>query len=231
MQDSQHSDQSSNPMLTKLLEIDSELAVQEAELTVQLEGVQEKRRSLKTVINMFTPADIPATAPHKESIEAPPTKTSREPKPVAEKLVAPLLENSSVTSTAADSEVEAALDTKFEGAKTTPSFTRMNKTTKTTAKVAKKAPGWQKYMREEFGKVSLPEAVSTVLKRQPDQVFEIPALVNAIFKNELPMPPRSNVRRQITNILSEGVKDNKWYRGKSGYYSISKVAAEGNLAS
>lgn len=230
MQDSQRSDQSSNPMLTKLLEIDSELAVQEAELMVQLEGVQEKRRSLKTVINMFTPADTPAMAPPEEPIEAPPTKTSKEPKPIAEGLAAPPLESSTVTSTA-DSEIEAALDTEFKGAKTTPSFTRRNKTTKTTAKVAKKVPGWQKYMRGEFGKASLPEAVSTVLKRQPDQVFEIPALVNAIFTNELPMQPRSNVRRQITNILSEGVKDNKWYRGKSGYYSISKAAAEGNLAS
>lgn len=229
MQDSQRSDQSSNPMLTKLLEIDSELAVQEAELMVQLEGVQEKRRSLKTVINMFTPADIPTTAPPKELIETPP-KTNEEPKPVIEELAAPPVESSSITSTA-DSEVEAALDTEFKEAKTTPSFTKRDKTTKTTAKIAKKVPGWQKYMREEFGKASLPEAVSTVLKRQPNQVLEIPTLVNAIFTNELPMQPRSNVRRQITNILSEGVKDNKWYRGKSGYYSISKAAAEVNLAS
>jgi hypothetical protein len=216
-------------MLTKLLEIDLELTVQEAELMVQLEGVQEKRRSLKSVINMFTPADTPAIAPPKEPIEAPPAETSRESKPVTEELAAPPLESSTVTYTA-DSKIAAALDTEFKGAKTTPS-TRRNKTTKTTTKVAKKAPGWQKYMRGEFGKVSLPEAVSTVLKRQPDQVFEIPAIVNAIFTNELPMQPRSNVRRQITNILSEGVKDNKWYRGKSGYYSISKAAAEGNLAS
>lgn len=229
MQDSQPSDQSSNPMLTKLLEIDSELAVQEAELMVQLEGAQEKRRSLKAVINMFTPTDTPATTPLKEPIEAPPAKTSMEPKPIAEELAAPPLETT-ITSTA-DSKSEAALDTEFKGVKTTPSFTRSNKTTKTTAKAAKKVPGWQKYMREEFGKDSLPEAVSTVLKGQPDQVFEIPALVNAIFKNELPTQPRSNVRRQITNILSEGVKDNKWYRGKSGYYSISKAAAEDNLAS
>ena len=230
MQDSQRSDQSSNLMLTKLLEIDLELAVQEAELMVQLEGVQEKRRSLKAVINMFTPADTPATAPPKEPIEAPPAETSREPKQVAEELAAPPLESSTVTYTA-DSKIAAALDPEFKGAaKTTPS-TRSNKTTKTTTKVAKKAPSWQKYMRGEFGKASLPEAVSTVLKRQPDQVFEIPAIVNAIFTNELPTQPRSNVRRQITNILSEGVKDNKWYRGKSGYYSISKAAAEGNLAS
>jgi len=51
---SQDFDQSANSTLTKLLEVDAQLAAQEAELLSQLESVQEKRQSLKTVVSLFT---------------------------------------------------------------------------------------------------------------------------------------------------------------------------------
>ncbi len=33
-------------------------------------------------------------------------------------------------------------------------------------------------------------------------------------------------RRQVTNILSDGARKNKWYRGQLGYYSMSKASAK-----
>jgi len=143
-------------------------------------------------------------------------------------LATPPLETSKASATA-ESETEAAPDTKSTATKKmTPSLTKGDKTTKFTrkAKTAKTALGWQQYVREEFNKTSLPEAVYAVLQHHADRVFEIPAIVNAVFRDELPKEFRSKVRRQVTNILSEGVRKNKWYRGQPGYYSMSRAAAE-----
>ncbi len=237
MADSQSFDQIPNSTLTKLLEVDSELAVQEAELLSQLESVQEKRKSLKTVISMFTTVDNPATAP--VEIQTLPAKTSKIDtpttapvetgneieEPVGELAALPL--DSAATATA-ESETEAVTDTQSKVAKKTLSSpTRTNKNTKfRQTKSPNKASGWQDYVREEFSGNSLPEAVHTVLQRGADRVFEIPAIVNAIFEEHLPMDVGSKARRQVTNILSEGARKNKWYRGQIGYYSISRAVAD-----
>ena len=223
-------DQSSNSTLTKLLEVDSELAVQEAELFSQLESVQEKRKSLKTVISMFTKVDRAATAPVETSkVDRAATVTVETGKEIEEPvgLAALPLETSAATATA-ESETEAVTDTQSKVAKKTLSSpTRTNKNTKfRQTKSANKASGWQDYVREEFSGNSLPEAVHTVLQRGAEQVFEIPAIVNAIFVEHLPMDVGSKARRQVTNILSEGARKNKWYRGQIGYYSISRAAAD-----
>jgi len=55
MHDSPKVDPPTDATLSKLLEVDAELAAQVAALSVQLEEVQDKRRSLQTVIAMFTP--------------------------------------------------------------------------------------------------------------------------------------------------------------------------------
>ena len=47
--------QSSNPTVAKLLEADTDLAAQEVELSAQLTSIQQKRHSLKIVIDMFAP--------------------------------------------------------------------------------------------------------------------------------------------------------------------------------
>ena len=235
--DSQGFDQTSNSTLAKLLEVDSELAVQEAELLSQLESIQEKRRSLKTVISLFAKPDTPATAPIeattpiKERAQTPSTDTGRELELVSNDLVAPPLETSRATATA-ESKTEAAPDTKPKGSeKTASSHNRRNKTTKFTrpANAAKNASGWQQYVREEFSNTSLLESVSLVLQRQADKVFEIPAIVNTIFVDELPKDVGFKARRQVTNILSEGARKNKWYRGQLGCYSMSRAAANAKL--
>ena len=58
---SQNPDDISNPTVAKLLEVDAELAIQETELSAQLQSIQEKRRSLKTVIDLFAPTDTTTT--------------------------------------------------------------------------------------------------------------------------------------------------------------------------
>lgn len=233
MADSQSFEKISNPTVTKLLEVDSELAVQEASLLSQLESVQEKRQSLHTVISLFTKADTPTIEPVEIGQITPRASTSRELEPVGEDLATPLSETLKARATA-ESGTEAEPVTKSTATiKTTPSLSNRDKTTKFTqkAKIVKKALGWQQYLRAEFNNTSLPEAVYAVLQHRAEQVFEIPAIVNAMFVDEFPNELRSKVRRQVTNILSEGVRKNKWYRGQPGYYSMSRAAVESHLAS
>jgi hypothetical protein len=229
LSDSQGFDQKSNSTLAKLLEVDSELAVTEAELLSQLESIHAKRRSLKIVISMFTKADTLDAVTVDKPVQTSPAETGKELEPDVEDLVAPPLETSRANATV-ESETEAA-DIQSKGAKkTAPSPTTRNKTTKftQTGKAAKKASGWQQYVREEFTNTSLPEAVYAVLQRQANQVFEISAIVNAIFVDHLPTQVGSKARRQVSNILSEGARKNKWYRGQLGQYSMSGAAAEAN---
>lgn len=206
MASSQGSDQTSNSTVVKLLEVDSELAVTEAELLSQLESVQEKRRSLKTVIDLFTTVDIPATAPIEEPAKDSNAQIGKKLETVGSDLVAPPLETSPATATA-QVETEASPDTESEVTeKAAPSPNRRNKTQQVThrAKAAKQASGWQDYVRAEFSNISLASAVSAVLQRGAEQVWEIPAVVNAIFVDEFPKSVEGKVRRQVTNILSDG---------------------------
>ena len=225
---SQDFDQSANSTLTKLLEVDSQLAVQEAELLSQLKSVQEKRQSLKTVVSLFTPLDTPATAPISSPAQTSPVKTGRETEPVGFDLAAATLETSKANPTAKSPTETSSEPHSQETKKTVPSTVRRNQTTKFTrpTKATKTASGWQQYVREEFSHISLPSAVSLVLQREAEQVFDIPAVVERIFEDELPAEAESKARRQVTNILSDGARKNKWYRGQLGSYSMSKAAAK-----
>jgi hypothetical protein len=70
-----------------------------------------------------------------------------------------------------------------------------------------------------------------MLQSQPNQVFEISAIVDEIFVDEMPLTARNKARDRVSNILSEGTRKHKWYRGKSGCYSLSKAAAVANYTS
>lgn len=225
----QNFDQTSDSTLAKLLEVDSELVVQEEELLSQLESIQEKRRSLKTVISLFTEADTPATTSVEEPTQTPYSEIDGKLEAVDQNSAAPSSETSEAT-TAAELETEAPMDTQSNGAqKKTSSPARSTKTTRPSKNI-KKALGWQDYVREEFSKVSLVEAVTSVLQRRSNEVLEIPAIVNAIFVNDLPKEAGYKARRQVTNILSDGARKNKWYRGQSGYYSMSRAAAQASAS-
>lgn len=77
MPDPHLSTQPADPIHTKLLEVDLDLAAQAAELIALLASVQEKQKGLQTVMELFTPTDPPAAEPVSK------------PEPEAEVLTAP----------------------------------------------------------------------------------------------------------------------------------------------
>ena len=177
---------------------------------------------------MFATADEVSAAPIESPAPPPPAKTDGQLEPVSKTSSAPSLEIFK-TSTTTEVEIEGLPNPQPNGGKkkaSSPAEGNKNTQVKRPTKVAHKGSGWQDYMRDEFRQSSLPEAVYSVLQREVDKVFEISALVNAIFVDELPLELESKVRRQATNILSEGARKNKWYRGQLGQYSMSKAAAK-----
>ena len=241
MTDSPSSEQTSTSVLTKLLDVDADLASQEATLLVQLEAVREKRTSLKSVIGMFSSTDTGSTAAEPAEPAAPaapakqPGKPGRKPReskaqdaktaPVADE-VAP-----EPSTPASPPEVEAETEEAPTPAKSGRGRRANPDKPKRGPKPARKMEGWQRYVRAEFGKTPLPEAVSVVLQRQPEDIIEVPAIVDAIFEQEMPQTVRNKARDRILHVLSAGVKENKWYRGRTGQYSLSRNAAASNKAS
>ena len=230
MPDSHGNNQTSNSIFAKLLEVDSELAATEAELLSQLKSIQEKRSRLLTVVNMFATADEVSAAPiESPAPPPPPAETNGQLEPVSSNSKAPSLEISKATTT--DSAQTEALPANQSNntKKKTSSPTSKNKTTKKEkpkANATRRGSGWHDYLREEFSHTSLPEAVYSVLQHGANQVFEIPAIMNNIFVDDLPTEVASKARRQVTNILSEGARKNKWHRGQLGQYSISRAVAK-----
>ena len=229
------SDQISNSTVAKLLEVDSELAGDEAELLSQLQSIQSKRRSLKSVISLFASTDTTDVAPVEKPEQTLPATLKPPVRSVNENLTTPPLETSRA-STTAESQTEAVPAPGFKVAeKTAPPPTQENQVKKTTklaptAQASQSRSGWQPYMQQEFRNTSLPSAVYAVLQRQEQQVFDIPAVMKAIFMDELPKEMETKARRQVTNILSSGALKNKWYRGQPGYYSMSRALAKANSA-
>ncbi len=93
---SQNSSDTSNATVAKLLEVDAELATQELELKAQLQSIQEKRLSLKTVIGLFVPTDNATATPIATPAQTPVAEESAEvtdgqAEPSAEDVVTPEL--------------------------------------------------------------------------------------------------------------------------------------------
>ena len=201
-------------MVAQLLEIDTDLAAQEAELTLQLQSIQEKRHSLKNVISLFPPVD------------------NAIPTPVA----TPVVEDVADITEAATPELDKVTADTTEAATQPPKRqVKRNLSTNSDKPSKKSAPAqetvkeeaiWQQYLRDEFTKDSLPVAVLEVMQQQPEQVLEITAILDAIFVAETPKDVRSTARERVSNVLSVGAKKGKWYRGKLGKYSMSKAAVE-----
>ena len=271
VQNYQPADTISDPTVAKLLEVDSDLAHQEALLLAQLESIGEKRRSLKIVIDLFGDADTTTMAEESALAVAASNGTSvqiqsanwvvdsTEPVSPLDETVADAELESSPVFTAPDqtSIVESELDStplkapsakktkqpaaKKTATKTDPTTTEQtlsaedtqsskaksvssaSKTKEPTAakKTAKTSGRWQDYLREEFSNSALSEAVGQVLQRQPEEVLETAAIINAIFVDELPKGVRNTARERIANVLSDGVRKNKWYRAEAGSYSMS----------
>jgi len=209
----ENSNSTTQTTLAQLLNIDSQLSIQEAQLLAQLESIQEKRQSLQIVINLFAEADkTPVVATMEEKILTPQAQTERESHTVVEP-------EPKTTSIEPPTYPEPKKEKKTVSSKKSPP--RKTKSSKT----AKQIPGWQHYLRDEFWNSSLPQAISSVLRSQADRVWDIAAVTEAIFVEEIPQEVKKKVRLQITNLLAQGVRENKWYRGQQGSYTLSKKAA------
>lgn len=199
--------------LAQLLEIDKQLSAQEALLRSQLESIQHKRQSLQIVISLFNDTDkTHLVAPIEEKASTPQEQSVEE--------------NSLLNQTSTDESLTISPTTPAskKGKKTVPS-SKKSQTRKTQrSKAVKQFPGWQQYLREEFRNSSLPQAISEVLHSQAERVWDISAVVNAIFQEEIPHEVKKKVRLQITNLLAQGVREKKWYRGQQGSYTLSEQA-------
>jgi hypothetical protein len=217
-------DQVSDPTVAKLLEVDAALASQAADLTAQLQSVQEKRKSLKSVINMFGLAETATNVA--SSVPTLPSETNGKAEQAATQ--------EEITSEVSGLQAPAANDSNTQVAPKKPkqkvqkasASTNRKQTAKLAraSKTAKKTEGWQQYLRDDFSDIALPDAVSIVLQEQSDQVLGIAEVVDAIFVAEMPPQVRVKARERVSNILSEGVRKNRWYRGQEGKYSMSSAA-------
>ncbi len=191
--------------LTKLQEVDAELAAQEAQLQSQLESIGEKRRSLKTVISLLTE-------------DTPPPVTKQE-------VVTSSLEESLSQTT--DNPTVTPPVTKTEMAKKAPSSFKNRKfpQAKPPVKATRGSSAWQQYVKQEYQKLSLTEAVTLVLQSEVERTWNTSDVFKKMFNEILPLKVASKIRHQISNVLGEGARDNKWYRGKLGSYSLSRREA------
>ena len=234
MQNSPNSTPSSHPTVAKLLEVEADLAAQEAQLNAQLVSIQEKRHSLKTVIDMFAPGDV---ATHAESVVTPaqtpvtaakvkPEVESAEPTDVD--VTAKALDDAK-TDTPADAQVSVKGAKRQTKTNSSPSNSKPARKSAPAKKPSHQPDTWQQYVIGEFSNASLAEAVAQVMQQHSKQVIEIATIVDAICTPEIPKELRSTARERISNVLSVGAKSGKWYRGKLGKYSISKAAVVDDL--
>lgn len=82
-------------------------------------------------------------------------------------------------------------------------------------------------MKDDFANAALSETVFVVMQQHSKQVLEIATIIDAIFVDDIPKEVRSTARSRVSNILSVGAKNGKWYRGQLGKYSMSQAAVAG----
>jgi hypothetical protein len=214
---SQNSADTFNPTVTQLLEVDAELATQELQLNAQLQSIQEKRLSLKTVVDLFTPTDTTTATPIATPAQTPVAEAEAEVsedqvEPTAEDEVTPELDQPKTDTTA---DTPAVPDTEKRQAKknSSPASKKQSAKTVPTKKTSEELETWQQYLREEFSNATLATAVSEVMQQHSGQVLEIAAIVDAILVDEIPPQVRSKARERVSNVLSVGVKEAKMVSG------------------
>lgn len=213
MAKSQSTETVSDPTLAKLLDVETNLSTQAAEIAAKLEAIQEKRRSLKAVIDIFTHSDS----------SMPDIKTTPEFTPD----ITPATSSPEPSPTTAPATSEDTTDKKPRKSPSTTKSTQKGKSTKTSAKGQR----WQQYVRDDFRKLSLPQAVSAVLERSPQRVFSTAEVVHTVFEDDMPKEAENQAKNRVSNILSTGLNDNRWFRGKPGHYSVSQKTAKADLGS
>lgn len=194
----------SDPVLSQLVSVETDLAQQVETLETKLTQIREQRQGVLTVITMFQDSDG-ERAPAIETVVSTPAKESAPEESAPE-------ESPPAAKTAA----------KKTAAKAKPG--RKPKASKSTPRKKKdgRAANWQKYVQPDYREAALPEAVSSVLRSQPSEVFTIADVMSSIFSEDMPRTSFLKARNRISNILSAGARDGTWYRGRNGRYSQSE---------
>ncbi|MEO1403065.1 MAG: hypothetical protein AAFV72_17700 [Cyanobacteria bacterium J06635_1] len=221
----------SDAVLSQLVEAEAQLASQETQLMEKISALQGQRQGLQTVIDMFqSPANSNGSAISLDTLDevvtVAKTATKTAPKKTTRKAKAPTQAKKTTTKRA----------TKAPAAKAKATATKTKAAAKATkekaprkapaARKAKpgKAPNWQRYVQEPFRKSALPDVVANILNAQPEQVFKIAEIMEAIFKSDMPKATFLKARNRVSNILSAGARNGDWGRGRGGTYSMSKSA-------
>ncbi|MGB3294018.1 MAG: hypothetical protein WBB01_13615 [Phormidesmis sp.] len=202
----------SDPVLSQLVAVEDDLAQQVETLETRLNQLQEQRQGLRTVIGMFQGSENEGE--DVSTIESPPAEPiAKEPEPIAEE-PEPVAEE---PASAPKAKARAGRKPKASTAKTPAK-------TKTTRRKKKdgRAATWQKYVQSDYRETALPEAVSSVLRSQPSEIFTIADVMSSIFSEDMPRTSYLKARNRISNILSAGARDGTWYRGRNGRYSQSE---------
>ncbi|MEL7052701.1 MAG: hypothetical protein AAGM45_13055 [Cyanobacteria bacterium J06588_5] len=192
----------SDPVLSQLVSVESDLSEQVEQIESQLSQLQAQRQSLLTVIDLFQVDGESAVANKDDSSPAQP---SLDKAPAAR----------SKTKTQAKTKKKPATKRASSGRKTTAS-------TSGRKKKDGRAAAWQKHVKPEYRDLALPESVSSVLRSQPSEIFKIADVMSSIFKEDVPRTSYLKARNRISNILSAGARDGTWYRGSNGRYSQSE---------
>ncbi|MGI8932722.1 MAG: hypothetical protein ACR2FS_01475 [Phormidesmis sp.] len=200
----------SDPVLSQLVSVETDLAQQVETLETKLSQLQEQRQGLRTVINMFQASDGEEAVVSEPALVEPMAEEPAAEEPVAEEPVAE------------KSEPAAKKTTKTAAKAKSGRKPKADKTSTLRKKKDGRAANWQKYVQAEYREAALPEAVSSVLRSQPSEVFTIADVMSSIFSEDMPRPSFLKARNRISNILSAGARDGTWYRGRNGRYSQSE---------
>jgi hypothetical protein len=222
---------------SKLLAVDSDLATQEHQLAAQLEALQEKRKSLQTVIHMFSSdngAAISASAADiangfiADSLTTMTPASESDVSTEPEEETRPAKLKPGRKSRAAREVVSESTTSRRMGRKPGRQLRDIGRG---ASKSSKKSVDWQPYVRQEFRDRSLPQAVLSVLQQYPNETVEVPNIISTIFVDDIPKQARLSARDRLSNVLSVGLRTQKWYRGKTGHYSVSREAARASMVS
>jgi len=223
-----NTDPASDPTLAKLLEVDSDLAAQKAQLVNQLQELQAKRKSLEVVVSLFTSNDTLA-APSTPSTGTTQVLATEQVAVDETVLTAPLQEPATAPSLSSEPvrQQQRVQPSKAKRTQAAPRRTKGTSSATSTPASSRKPESWRLYVREGFeASAALPEIVSQVLQRLPDRVLTVPEMMNAIFVGEISKEVRKKVHQRLLSVLAQGVKENQWQRSDKGQYTSSALGAE-----
>lgn len=214
-------------VLPQLLEVDSALSAQASALEAQLDALQEKRKGIQTVLEMFESGNVPAaevaTMAKATSKKTPAKAKSTAASGKSTKATKAKTAKTAAKSTAAKSTTEKK--TKVKATRGRPAKAKSSAGAKTTAgKRSGRTANWQKYVQDSYSKAPLPDVIVGVLQAQPNNIFKIADVMSAVFKEDMPKTHFLKARNRVSNILSAGARDGDWFRGRGGTYSVSEKA-------